>query len=209
MRPIRLIAYSDYLCPWCYVATLRLEHLQAEFAPDLEVEWRSFLLRPEPNPRRTLEKFVEYTKSWARPAEEEPNAGFRIWSTDAGPPSHSIPPHLAAKAAARLGHEAFENLHRRLLRAYFVENRDITDRSTLQEIWREAGLPADALAAIDDPSLLQQVIEQHNEAVELGVGGVPAVRLADSDAAITGAHPLETYRRWVKKLLDTPPAGAS
>ena len=38
-------------------------------------------------------------------------------------------------------------------------------------------------------------------AAELGVGGVPAVRLAESDVAITGAQPTETYRSWIRKNL--------
>ena len=116
MRPVRLVAYSDYLCPWCYVADVRLHRLQEELDGGLEIEWRSFLLRPQPDPRRTLEKFKRYTDSWKRPAEEEPSAGFRVWATEEGPPSHSIPPHLVAKAAATLGPEAFENIHERILR---------------------------------------------------------------------------------------------
>jgi len=35
----------------------------------------------------------------------------------------------------------------------------------------------------------------------LCVGGVPAVRLAEGDVAITGAQPIETYRRWIRKNL--------
>ena len=201
MNPVRLVAYSDYLCPWCYVATVRLGRIEAEFGDDVEIEWRGFLLRPRPDPRRTLEKFVQYTQSWLRPAAEEPAAEFRVWSTQEGPPSHSIPPHLVAKAAAALGRDAFHRVHRGLLRAYFSENRDITSAPALHAVWVEAGLPEAELARVEDPSLLRLVLEQHNEAVELGVGGVPAVRAADSDVAITGAQPLETYRRWVGKLL--------
>ena len=201
MRPVRLIAYSDYLCPWCYVATVRLERLEQEFTSDLDIEWRSFLLRPRPDSKRTMEKFRQYTQSWTRPAAEESGAEFRVWSTEEGPPSHSIPPHLAAKAAASIDREAFERLHQRLLHAYFAENRDITSRGTLNELWLEVGLAADDFQRIDDPVHLRTVIEQHNEAIELGVGGVPAVRAADSDVAVTGAHPIETYRRWVSKLL--------
>jgi predicted DsbA family dithiol-disulfide isomerase len=201
MVPVRLIAYSDYLCPWCYVAAVRLGRIEAEFGDYVEVEWRSFLLRPRPDPGRTLEKFVRYTQSWQRPAEEEPSAEFRVWSTQEGPPSHSIPPHLVAKVAATLGDDAFRAVHQRLLRAYFSENRDITSAATLHAVWTEAGLPEAELARVGDPAVLRLVLEQHNEAVELGVGGVPAVRAADSDVAITGAQPLETYRRWVGKLL--------
>ena len=49
------------------------------------------------------------------------------------------------------------------------------------------------------------MIAEHEEAVELGVGGVPAVRLAGSDVAITGAQPTESYRRWIRRSLEANP----
>jgi predicted DsbA family dithiol-disulfide isomerase len=202
-----LIAYSDYLCPWCFNAAVRLRRVEEEFAGAVTVEWRSFLLRPQPDPRRTLEKFRAYTHSWQRAAEDPDGGTFRAWSTDAGPPSHSIPPHLAAKAAARLGGAAFARMHEALLRAYFTDNRDITDAATLRAVWAECELPADGFADTADPALLREVIDQHHEAIEVGVTGVPAVRAADSDAAVIGAQPLETYRRWVRRLLAAHGAG--
>ena len=167
----------------------------------MRIEWRSFLLRPEPVQGRTLEKFRAYTQSWLRPAADEDAATFRVWSTDAGPPSHSIPPHLAAKAAAAVSREAFRRLHERLLRAYFADNRDITDTETLRTLWREAELPDEAFARIDDPAFLKEVLDEHREALEIGVTGVPAVRLEGMDSAIVGALPIELYRRWINRAL--------
>jgi hypothetical protein len=46
------------------------------------------------------------------------------------------------------------------------------------------------------------VTDEHNEAVELGVGGVPAVRMVGNDVAISGAQPLEVYRRWIRRALE-------
>ena len=59
---------SDVICPWCYVGGVRLRTLEREGA--VRLEWRSFLLRPRPDPERTLEKFRAYTQSWRRPAAE-------------------------------------------------------------------------------------------------------------------------------------------
>lgn len=199
---VHLIAYSDYLCPWCFNAAVRLRRVEAESAGGLRVEWRSFLLRPQPDPRRTLEKFRAYTRSWARAAEDPDGGTFTVWASDAGPPSHSIPPQLAAKAAARLGEPAFARLHDALLRAYFTDNRDITDGATLRAVWAECDLPAADFAAVEDPALLRQVLAEHDEAVELGVTGVPAVRAAGNDTPLIGAQPLATYRRWVQRLAE-------
>ncbi len=202
MIRIALDVWSDYLCPWCNVAATRLHRIEDEFGADVELRWRSFLLRPEPAPGRDLAKFRRYTELWQRAAEEEPAAEFRAWASDEGPPSHSVPAHLVAKAAATLGPDAFQRMHRALLHAYFVESRDISNARTLAALWSEAGLPGAELARAADPELLRCVTEEHDQAVELGVSGVPAVRMVGNAVAISGAQPLEVYRRWVRRALE-------
>jgi predicted DsbA family dithiol-disulfide isomerase len=199
---VQLEVWSDYLCPWCNVATYRLSRVKAEFGEDVALSWKSFLLRPEPEPGRDLDKFRRYTELWQRAAAEEPGLEFRTWASDEGPPSHSVPAHLVAKAAATLGEEAFELMHQTLLQAYFVQSRDISSPHTLAALWREAGLPAAELATrVTEPALLREVTHEHNQAVELGISGVPAVRMVGNDVAISGAQPLEVYRRWVSRAL--------
>lgn len=199
--PVHLVVWSDYLCPWCYVATTRLRRLRDDFGGRVALAWRSYLLRPHPKPGRSIDEFRAYTRSWARPAAEPDAPAFRIWDGDAGPPSHSMPPHLVAKAAATLGPEAFDQIHGRLLAAYFGDNRDITDPRTLMAIWDEAGLPLEAFARAGDTGLVDVVVREHNEAVSLGLGGVPAVQLVGNDVALPGALPYESYRRWVERAL--------
>ena len=205
--PVRLIVWSDYLCPWCYVAATRLHRLREEFGDQVELEWRSYLLRPRPDPARTLEQFRTYTQSWARPAAEPDAPPFRVWESDAGPPSHSMPPHLVAKAAATLGSDAFERVHARLLQAYFGENRDITDAGTLLGLWDEVGLPVEEFRRAGDQALVEAVVREHNQAVEIGLTGVPAVQVAGTDIPLPGALPYESYRRWVARVLAGGPDG--
>ena len=206
MSAVRLVAYSDYLCPWCYNASVRLHRLEDE-EPDVEVEWRSYLLRPRPGRRRDLERFRAYTESWLRPAAEDDAGAFRVWEGDEGPPSHSVPAHLAAKAAGELGREPFRRFHDRLLRAYFSENRDISRDEVLEELWENAGLPAEEFARREDPALLRRVLAEHNEAQRCGATGVPSVRLAEGDAVITGALPFAAYLRWIERTRATRSAG--
>ena len=180
---------------------MRLRRLEDELAGQIELVWRSYLLRPEPGPPRELEKFREYTRGWARPAADADAGTFRVWQSDAGPPSYSVPPHVAARAAAEIGQREFHALHDRLLHAYFAENRDITDTDTLRALWGEVGLPAAAFARTEDPALREAVLADHREAMELGIHGVPAVRVAPNPVATVGAHPLDVYRRWFLKAL--------
>jgi predicted DsbA family dithiol-disulfide isomerase len=196
---IQLIAYSDYLCPWCYNGTVRLRRIEAEFGEQVTITWRSFLLRPRPDSRRTLEQFREYTRSWLRPASEPDSGTFRVWESAAGPPSHSVPPHLVAKAAAALGIDVFREIHERLLHAYFADNRDISDWTTLRAIWLESGLPEAAFARASDPELLRVVLAEHSEAIERGITGVPTVCMEGRDGFVMGAQPVELYQRWIRK----------
>lgn len=199
--PVHVIVWSDYLCPWCYVAEHRLERVLARYGDDVRLEWRTYLLRPQPDPKRTLAQFRTYTQSWLRPAAECDAPAFTPWHSDAGPPSHSVPPHLVAKAAATLGPDAFQRMHRRLLEAYFTESRDITDADTLLALWAEAGLPPEEFAHTGDAAVLQRVVDEHNAAVSLGLTGVPAVMLRGGDVPVMGALPSETYRRWIERAL--------
>jgi predicted DsbA family dithiol-disulfide isomerase len=199
--PVRLEVFSDYLCPWCYVASHRLRRLESELGGALQVEWRSFLLRPRPEPR-PREAFVRYTQSWLRPAAEPDAPVLRPWHGEAGPPSHSVPPHVLAKAAARVGAAAFDAVHDGLLAAYFRESRDISDPDALRAIWLEAGLAPAALGAGPDPSLEQEVRAEHRSALERGITGVPAVAVAGRDVWVLGAQPLDVLRRWIGRLRD-------
>jgi predicted DsbA family dithiol-disulfide isomerase len=203
VEPVTLIAWSDYLCPWCYNASVRLHQLEDEFQGRVRLEWRSYLLRPNPSPRRDMERFRAYTRSWERPAAEPDGGSFRVWQGDQGPPSHSVPAHQVAKAAARQGEEAFRRIHDRLLRAYFSENLDISDTETLRSLWTQVGLDEAGFAEREDPALLERILDEHAEAVEGGATGVPAVRMAGNDAIIVGAHPLELYQRWVRRTLES------
>ncbi len=179
---------------------MRLEKVAKEYAGSCEVRWKSFLLRPRPEPR-TLEEFRAYTESWRRPAAQEESGRFTVWSTDESPPSHSVPPAVAAKAAARQGPEAFDRYHLALMESYFHLNHNITEPANLVRIAEETGLDVAAfVAALRDPSVGREVVEDHNEAVSLGIGGVPTV-IVDDHWQVSGAQPREVYRRIVEMRL--------
>lgn len=178
---------------------MRLRKLREEYGERLTLEWKAFLLRPQPR-ERNLPDFVRYTGSWLRPAAE-PDAGrFRVWESGEGPPTHSVPPHVVAKAARDLGEDAFESIHRRLLEAYFWDHRDISAPTVLRELWAEVGLPEDRFPGAAK-EILSAIAAEHEEAMDLNVSGVPAVRRFDQDVAIVGAQPLDAYRRWIDKIL--------
>ena len=165
---------------------------------ELEVTWRSFLLRPAPsNPGRTLEDFKRYTRSWRNPQAEEPRAGFREWASDEGPPSHSVPPHRVAKAAERIDADAFEKVHDGLLDAYFRDSRDITSDPVLEDIWLRAALDPERFAERNDPTIAEAIQTEFQEALSNGAAGAPAVRMEGAYGVLMGAQPTDVYRTWL------------
>ncbi|MDP8957822.1 MAG: DsbA family protein [Actinomycetota bacterium] len=174
----------------------------------MELERKSFLLRPQPEPR-TLEEFRSYTQSWRRPAAMEPAVEFRPWESDSAPPSHSVPSAVAGKVAATFGTDNFRRFDRALFRAYFTENRTISDQEVLLEVARQAGLPGNEFAerlSEHRDELVRQVVAEHNQAIEEGIYGVPAV-VADQRFLISGAVDSDHYRRVIEHLRGT--AGVS
>ena len=175
-----------------------LEKVQEEVGDVLHVVWKSYLLRPYPEPK-PMDKFRRYTESWLRPAGQ-PDAGeFRVWATDEAPPSHSIPPNVAVKASAKQG--AFDRYHRALMHAYFARNLDVTSRENILLVAREVGLDLPVFERdLDDPATVDEVVADHNEAVELGISGVPCVVL-DGGFMLPGSQERAVYRNIVQRLL--------
>jgi predicted DsbA family dithiol-disulfide isomerase len=201
-RVVLFEAWSDYLCPWCWNASRRLRSLADEFDGQIEIVWKSYLLRPVSRGARDIDRFRRYAQGWQVPGADTDAGPFSAWPSDATPPTYSVPAHRVAKAAACLGPEAFGVIHEGLMRAYFAESRDISDFDVLRELWMRAGLPASAFEVARADWVGQAIARDHEEARTLGATGVPAIRRIDNDVVIVGAHPAELYRRWVERSLE-------
>jgi predicted DsbA family dithiol-disulfide isomerase len=177
---------------------VRLGQLEEEFGDDVQITWRSFLLRPEPE-ERPMEAFTEYTTKWVRPASLEPRATFNTWSGLHQPPSHSFPSAIAGKVAAGFGPEVGKTFSDRLFHAYFTENRTISDRSVLREIAGQAGIDEasfDRRWGEQEDELIKDVWRDHATAVQSGINGVPAV-VVNRRWLVPGAVGLDQYREAV------------
>ena len=179
-----------------------MHKVQEDFGDALEIDWQSFLLRPRPEENRDFEKFKKYTESWRRPGSDEPLCDFQVWQGQEGPPSHSVPPHLVAKAVKEINGASFDRFHDRLFTAYFTDNLNITDDQVLRSLWREADLPEEEFIKKDDPKLEMAVMNEHNLAIENGATGVPALQLAGNFGALMGAQSAESYKLMFQRIIE-------
>jgi predicted DsbA family dithiol-disulfide isomerase len=147
---LTIIAYSDYVCPWCYIGLLRVDRLQQEHP--VEVEWRPFELHPE-TPRDGAQlagrlgssaRAAAYANNILNLARES-GLAMRM-------PAVVANSHLALEAG-EFAHEhgGFEAYRRALFRAYFEEARDIGNSEVLCEVARACG--------VDDQGLRQALVD--------------------------------------------------
>lgn len=169
----------------------------------ITVEWKAFLLRAEPKTGDHA-AFVEYTNSWLRPAEAEPEATFTVWASDEGQPASSVPAQVAFKAVEAIAPSRAKPFHDRLMRGYFTENRNIANSDVLMELATDVGVDPDALAEAGTTrreEFTQQVIDEHNGAMAHNVTGIPTV-LFEKQFPVPGAQPLETYVGLIERIED-------
>ena len=181
---------------------MRLEKIEAEYPETVEVVWKSFMLRPTPQPR-SLVQHREYTRSWLNPASQPEAGEFQVWATENPPPTHSVPALVAGKAAATFGDGAFHRFHLETMRAYFSGNRTISDPDVLTDVAATAEIPSDEFRGRlenDWQAFEEQVFAEHTEAVSLGVTGIPSV-VVDDALLIPGAVEADVYRRVIRDRL--------
>jgi predicted DsbA family dithiol-disulfide isomerase len=182
---------------------VRLDELKHRFGDRIDVTWRAFLLRTETKATDQA-KFVAYTESWRRPAAAEPAATFTVWSTDETQPTSSVPAHVAAKSLATMAPDAADAFHHRLLRAYFAENRTISDWAVLGDLAADVGVDRARFlreTAARERELTEAVIAEHDEAVAQGITAVPTM-VIDEVLPVQGAQDVDTLARWIERLLD-------
>lgn len=189
---------------------MRLDDVADHFGDRVDITWKSFMLRTEPK-HTSREKFVRYTQGWTTMAELEPRARFTPWASEAEPPTSSLPAQVAHKVVAANWPDHDKAMHDALLQAYFTDNRTISDWEVLADIAAEVGIDRDtylAMVAEQRQSMAQQVIDEHNEAINQGITAVPTV-LINQVLPVPGAQESESYIAWIERLLERQAAAES
>lgn len=175
--------FFDVVCPYSYIMGFEVEAAEDEGL--VEIEWLPFELRPAPAP--LPEPRGEYIRGHWR-------GQVYALADDHGVEIH-VPRHqprstLALTLHAYAVEEGRGRAYRKAAhRAFFVEGMDISDDAVLREAAREAGLDADAaLEAAWDPARLVALRSTREEALRLGIHGVPTVATAD-EVLFYGAAP--------------------
>ena len=196
---IKIKVYSDYVCPFCYLAEFPLR--EAIRGKDVEVEWMPFELRPYPD--ETLRPEGDYLqRAWTNsvyPIARQ--MGVPIKLPTVSPQPHT---HLAFEGFQfAQEHDKGNEYNHRVLAAFFVENQDIGNINVLTKLAGEVGLTEkdfeEALKSRKYREAHQQALRHAYE--EAGGTGVPMFVIGDQ--TLSGLQDRGTLEAVIEKELAT------
>lgn len=201
--------WADIACPWCWIGERRLRRaLEQRPALHVDVRWRPFLLQPDlPSSGMDWTAFVESKfggMERAAPAfRQVQGAGsaegveFRFDRMRRAPSTRDA--HRLVLAAAEVG-MAWE-MAESLFRAHFTDSMDLNDRDDLLAAAHRGGLDEGVAAAVlDGDQGLAELREGREQALQLGIQGVPFFVFGNR-YAVSGAHPPESMLQAIDATL--------
>jgi predicted DsbA family dithiol-disulfide isomerase len=172
---LQIEIYSDYVCPYCFLAEKPIEEAIRLFDEPVTLEWRPFELRPHPTPTLTPEgAYLQNTwRDSVYPLAEQ--MGIKIVLPRVSPQPYTRLAFEGALFARDHGHAPDYN--HRVFAAFFQEERDIGRPEVLGEIAGDCGLDVAAFnAALGDRRYQEECGRLLSHATEtLGVSAVPTL----------------------------------
>lgn len=205
---MRIPFFFDYTCPWAYIGSARVE---AYFAgQDVEIDFKPVYLKqmkepmvgPEPVGERSYGPrkagyYARLRSNWAESCGVDLGDADKLVRTDTA--------LLLKGALVALGERRFREYHYPAYRARWVDGDDVSQSSVVQRILEQAGLDADAcLEKALSPEMDQRLSAVTEEAMALGVFGVPTIVVADR--ILWGNDQFEMARYFVEQERQAVPA---
>jgi 2-hydroxychromene-2-carboxylate isomerase len=177
-EPRVLEFWYDFASPFAYLGSTQVDQVAARASA--EVVFRPFLLGglfreigtqdvpisrfPQPKQRYIGMEIERYAKSYGVP--------FRFPSRF--PVRSILPLRVALAAGSRIG-----ALSHAIFRAYWGDDRDISDPDELKKILAEAGLDPALVDRANEPEIKDSLKQAGQSALELGLCGVPSFVIDD------------------------------
>jgi predicted DsbA family dithiol-disulfide isomerase len=207
VRDVDIVVVSDVVCPWCLIGVTRLDQMLAS-RPEVRanVKFHPFLLDPttleegEDLRERLERKYrIPAAQMFARVEAAAKESGIAL---DFEKVRRSVST-IRAHTLIRLGEASGQSgaLKRALLRAYFLDGRDVGAIDTLVEIGLAHGLAETTVRErLADPAELAATRSIAREASEQGVTGVPFF-VFDDKLAVSGAQSVEVLGQALDRAL--------
>jgi predicted DsbA family dithiol-disulfide isomerase len=201
---IKIDVVSDVVCPWCYIGKRRLEKAMDQLSGqyDFEIEYFPFELNPEMpkagrNQKEYLtekfgsgERYAQLTQHVSQVAADE-GLRFDYTRQPISPNTHDA--HRLVWLARQGKRDIQSDVQENLMKAYFEEGVDLSQRENLVDIGIKSGLDEGKVRTMLDSNEGEAEVtyaEQLNR--QRGIRGVPFF-IINNQYGISGAQPTEVF----------------
>jgi predicted DsbA family dithiol-disulfide isomerase len=204
--------WSDVMCPFCYIGKRKFERALAQFqyGDKVQLIWKSFQLAPElkTQPEKSIHQFLSEHKGISKQQAKGMNDHVTqvarqvdlIYNFDKSIVANSFNAHRFTHFAKQYNKQ--NEAEEILFRSYFTDGKNIDDYQTLIALGKEIGLDAEALkAALENGSYADNVRADIDEAVQLGVNGVPFF-VFNRKYAVSGAQESNAFLGTLQKAFE-------
>lgn len=198
---LKIKVYSDYVCPFCYIAEVPLE--ESIKGKDVEIEWMPYELRPFPN--ETLRPEDEYLP--------------RVWNQSVYPMAAQyglkmVLPKVSPQPYTHLAFEGFQYAKEhgkgneytlRMFKAFFEEEQDIGQIDVLTSLAGELGLNEQEFRQALETRKYEDI---HRKALEHAyqeaqITAVPTIVIGET--VLQGVRSKESLERVIEEELAKKP----
>lgn len=207
---MKIEIWSDYACPFCYVAKQHFDKALAQFdeKENIEIVHKAFRLDPTAGEKPTYTMKEKLQKNYGKSEREAiemmnyiNQAGAQagvVMNVENVQNTNTLNAHRLLKFAERKG--LGEAMNNRLYLAYFTESQNLADISVLTELAAEIGLDkAETETMLQSDAFYQASQDDEQEARAKGIQAVPAFVL-NGQYLISGAQPPEAFLQAFKQL---------
>ena len=192
---VTLEVFTDYVCPWCYLASDSVAKLEA-IDPDVEIQWTPFPLHPD-----TPGEGLDLRQLLGPNLDQIHQRLFSIMDEVGLPYAPQRVMTYNSRMAQELGmwgnnRENGKDLHKALYRAYFVENKNISEKQVLLDVVSSVGMDAHlASEVLENRTFSNAVDEAWQRARAMNISGVPS--FIGGRYLTTGYQSLENLQQFI------------
>lgn len=211
---MKLVIWSDFACPYCYIGETRLKNAIDELgiSDKVEIDYRAFELDPTApkevtttTPERFAKKYRLTIVQAKQQIEEISELGrevgidFRYSTTQY---SNTRDAHRLMKLAeAKYDRNMVEKLNEALFAAYFTKNLVLADHKVLRDVATSVGMkPEEVEEVLSSDMYNDEVRFDEREAAMRGVRGVPYI-VFNGGFAVPGALSTDGFKSALQREI--------
>ena len=207
---MKIEIWSDFACPFCYIGKARFEQAlnQFENKDQVEVVYKAYQLNPHA-PKEMIGSAAETFAKGHGMSVADAKSKFAMttqmaktvgltYNYDIIQLTNTFDAHRLAKWAQTMNKD--EVLTTRLMKAYFTEGKNLSDKNTLVELAGEVGLDQDAAKKVLESNEFAETVNgEITEARQVGVQGVPFF-VINRKYGVSGAQATEYFLQALRQI---------